>query len=86
MAEHTKTLIDYIIHSPEKVIQIGLIEMGLYNFELIYCSQKMLFLKLNEHYRISLSTMKNFSDEFFFETITQMKFLLIRILLRSFYL
>ena len=38
VAEHTKTLIDYIIHSLEKVVQIGLIEMELYNLELIYCS------------------------------------------------
>ena len=65
-AEHTKTLIDYIIHSPEKMIQIDLIEIGLSNLELI-----LSFLKLNEHYRISLSSMKNFSDELFFQTITQ---------------
>ena len=39
--EHTKTVIDNILtKSPEKVIQSGVIEMGLYNHEFIYCTRK----------------------------------------------
>ena len=39
---------DYILTNfPEKVIQSGVIKMGLSDYELIYCLRKILFLKLN---------------------------------------
>ena len=48
--EHTKKLIDETLtDSPEKVIQSGVIEMGLPDHELIYCSRKASLLNLNEH-------------------------------------
>ena len=48
--KHTKTLIDHILtNSPEKVIQSGVIEMGLSDHELVYSSRKTSLLKLNEH-------------------------------------
>ena len=54
--KHTKSRIDHIFMcSPEKVIQIGVNEMGLTDHELIYCSRKTPLLKLNEHYEISIS-------------------------------
>ena len=63
--EHIKTFIDHILtNSPEKVIQSGVIEMGLSDHKLVYCSRKTSLLKLNEHYEISFMSMK-----------TQMKFL-----------
>ena len=48
--KHAKTLIDHILTNyPEKIIQSGVIEMGLSDHELIYCSRKTSLLKLNEH-------------------------------------
>ena len=48
--ECTKTLIDQITtNSSEKVIQSSVIEMGLSNHEVIYCTKKASLLKLNEH-------------------------------------
>ena len=42
--EHTKTLIDHILtNSSENVIQSGVIEMGLSDHELVYCSKKRHF-------------------------------------------
>ena len=39
--KHTNTPIDHILpNSPEKVIQSGVIEMGLSDHGLIYCSRK----------------------------------------------
>ena len=40
--EHTKTLIHHILtNCPEKVIQNGVIEIGLSDPELVYCSRKV---------------------------------------------
>ena len=39
--EHTKTVIDNILTKcPEKMIQSGVTEMGLYDHEFIYCTRK----------------------------------------------
>ena len=56
------------------VIQSGVIEMGLPDHELIYCSRKMSLLKLNEHYEISINSMKNYSDDILVEKLRQIKF------------
>ena len=73
--ERTKTLIDHILsNSPEKVIQRGVIEMGLPEFELLYCSRKMSFLKLNKYNELSVKTMKNYSDEIFVEQLRSITF------------
>ena len=68
--EHTKTPIVHIPwNSPEKFIQSCVIEMGLSDQELMYCSRKTSFLKLNEHYKISFRSMKNYSDEIFVDKL-----------------
>ena len=51
--EHIKTLTAHIItNSPEKIIQSGVIEIGLSDFEFSYCLRKTSLLKLNGHYEI----------------------------------
>ena len=73
--EHTKTLIDHILtNSPEKIIQSGVIEMGLSDHEPIYCSIKTPLLKLNKHYEISFRSIKNYSDETFVDKLRSIKF------------
>ena len=49
------------------MIQSGVIEMGLFDHELIYCTRKTSLLKLNEHFEISIRSMKNYSHEIFVE-------------------
>ena len=58
-----KTLLEHILtNSPGKVIQGGVAEIELSDHELIYCSRKTSLLKLNEHYKILLRSMKNCLD------------------------
>ena len=73
--EHTKTLTDHILtNSPEKVIQSGVIEMGLSDHQLTYRSRKTSHLKLNEHYEISFRSIKSYSDEIFADKLKSIKF------------
>ena len=73
--EDTKTLIDHILtNSTEKFIKSGVIKMGLSDHELVYCSRKSSFLKLNEYYEISFRSMKNYSDEIFVDKLRSIKF------------
>ena len=73
--EYTKTIMDHILtNSPEKIIQSGVIEMGLPDHELMYCSRKRSLLKLNEHYEISFRSMKNFPDETFVDKLRSIRF------------
>ena len=59
--ERTKTLKDHIsTDSAEKMIQSGVIAMGLSDHRLIYCIRKMSLLKLNEHCEISIRSNEKF--------------------------
>ena len=59
----TQQLNTYRPHSNElsrKVPPSDVIEIGLPDYELIYCSRKTSLLKLNEHYEISFRSFKKF--------------------------
>ena len=43
--------------------------MELYDYELVWCTRKILFLKLNEHDKISVRSMKNYLHEIFVEQL-----------------
>ena len=43
------------------------------DYELIYCSSKTTFSKLNEQYEISLRSVKNYSDEICLEQLRSIK-------------
>ena len=44
----------------KKSLLSGVIEMGLFDHELVYCSSKTSLLKLNEHNENSFKSMKNY--------------------------
>ena len=74
--DRSKTPIDHILtNSAEKVIQSGVIEMVLSDHGLIYCTRKTSLLKLNEHCKISIRSMKKYSNEIFVEQLTGKQFL-----------
>ena len=73
--EVAKILIDHIlINSLEKVTQSGFIEMRLSDHKPIYCSRKMSLLKVNQHLKNSLRSMKNSSNEILVENLKPTKF------------
>ena len=70
----SKGLIDHILTNfPEKVIQIGVVEVRLSNLVLFTVNEISLF-KSNEHHEISLTSMKNYLDEIFVEKLRSIEF------------
>ena len=58
------------------MIQSGVIEMVLLlsDHDLICCSRKALLLKLNQHCKISIRPMTNYSDKIFVEQLRTTKY------------
>ena len=72
ITENTATLIDDILtNSPRKIIQSGMIEMSLYDHELIYCTRKTTKLKCNKNNELNIRTMKNYTAENFIEVLNK---------------
>ena len=70
----TKTLLHCVlINSPEKVIQSGVTETGLFDHELIHCRGKTSLLKLDEPCETSMRSIKNYSHEIFVKQLRPIK-------------
>ena len=60
------SLIDHILtNSPEKVTMNGIIELGLSDHDLIYCTRKTSNIKVNKHNEIFIRSMKKYSVDIF---------------------
>ena len=60
--------------TPHKIIQSGVIEMGLSDHELIYCKWKATKLKSNKYNELNIRTMKNYTAENFIELLNKIDF------------
>ena len=62
----TSTLLDHILtNSSEKVSQKGVIDAGISDHQLIYCTRKIKRTKHNMHNQIQVRSLKNYSAEIF---------------------
>ena len=63
----TATLIDHVLtNSSQKVSQCGVIELGISDHDLVYCTRKTPSLKPNKHSDISVWSMKNYTEKIFY--------------------
>ena len=70
VTETTATLIDHILtNSSQKIIQSGVIELGLSDHELIYCTRKSSLSKSNKHNEVVFRLMKNYTIQNFLEIL-----------------
>ena len=60
----TATFTDHILtNCSQKVSQCGVIELGISDHDLVYCTRKTPLLKPNKHNNISVRSMENYSKE-----------------------
>ena len=68
--DQAATLIDHILtNSPDKVCQSGVIDLGLSNYDLIYCTRKSSLPKFHKHNEISVRSLKRYSAKKFLEDV-----------------
>ena len=68
VTDQTVTFIDHILtNSPDKVSQSGVIDLGLSDHDLIYCTRKTSLPKSHKHIEIFVRSMKRYSAEKFWK-------------------
>ena len=66
---------DHVLtNSSQKVSQCGVIEFGISDQDLVYCTRKTPSLKPNKHNDISVRLMKNYTKENFLELLRKTDF------------
>ena len=71
----TSSLIDHILTTfPERVSQQGIIDVGLSDHQLIYCTRKFSRTKLGTHKQITFRLLKNYTAEAYKETLGKVCF------------
>ena len=69
------TIIDHILASyPERVTQQGIIDVGLSDHQLVFCTRKIYWIKRGTHRQIKFHSFKHYSADLFKETLTSMNF------------
>ena len=75
VTDQTATLIDHILtNSSDKVSQSGVIDLGLSNHDLIYCTRKTSMLISHKHNEIFVRSLKRYSAEKFLEILREIVF------------
>ena len=71
----TSTLLDHILtNSSEKVSQKGVIDVGISDHQLIYCTRKIKRIKHNMHNKIQVRSLKKYSAEIFTNVLKTVQF------------
>ena len=71
----TSTLLDHIpTNSSEKVTQKGVIDVGISDHQLIYCTRKIKRIKHNMHNQIQVRSLKKYSAEIFTNVLKTVQF------------
>ena len=71
----SSTIIDHILASyPDRVSQKGIIDIGISDHQLIFCTRKTLKTKTASHKQISFRSLKNYSAVTYEETLKKVKF------------
>ena len=71
----TSSLLDHILtNAGWKISQKGVIDVGLSDHQLIYCTRKILRTKFNMHNQIRVRSLKNYTPELFREELTKINF------------
>ena len=75
ITEKSETLLDHIIsNSAQKVSQYGVLNLGLSDHHMIYCTRKSTKAKSFDHKHIKIRSMKNYNKDLFLKKLKLIKF------------
>ena len=71
----SSTIIDHILASfPNRVLQQGVIDVGLSGHQIIYCTRKISRIKTGTHKEIRYRSLKNYSADIYEEALGRVDF------------
>ena len=72
---NSSSLLDHILtNSTEKVSQSGILDLGLSDHQLIYCTRKTTRAKYNKHKYIKVRSLKNYTKDLYLEALKKIEF------------
>ena len=75
ITEKTSSLLDHILtNAHEKISQSGVVNVGLSDHQMIYCTRKIWKQKFKNHKDITIRSLKNYSQEIFINSLTELKY------------
>ncbi len=75
ITENTSTLLDHILtNSTEKISQFGVLDIGLSDHQIIFCTRKTKKMKTNTKTFIKIRSLKNYTKEIFLEKLSKINF------------
>ena len=75
ITENTSTLLDHVLtNSHDKVSQSGVINVGISDHQLTYCTRKISRTKSNEHKYITIRSLKNYTKDIFIAALNSINF------------
>ena len=76
ITENSATLLDHILtNSKDRLSQYGIINTGLSDHQLIYCTRKIIREKFYEHRDLKIRSLKNYSQEIYIQALKDVNFL-----------
>ena len=71
----SSSILDHVLASfPDRVSQSGVIQIGISNHQLIYCTRKTARIKSYCHKQITFRSLKNYSPEIYEEDLRRLRF------------
>ena len=72
---NSSSILDHILtNSTDRVSQSGVIDTGLSDHQLIYCTRKIARTKFNSHKNITIRSLKNYSQDVYLEELNKINF------------
>ena len=75
ITDNSSSLLDHVLtNSPDRISQTGVVDTGLSDHQLIYCTRKVNRTKLNTHKYIRTRSLKNYSQGSYLEKLNEINF------------
>ena len=75
ITENTSTLLDHVLtNSHDKVSQSGVVDVGISDHQLTYCTRKISRTKSNEHKYITIRSLKHYTKDIFITALNSINF------------
>ena len=73
--DRSSSLVDHILtNSFSKISQQGVLDLGLSDHQLIYCTRKTTRTKIHEYTYVKIRTLKNYTKQLFLDNLSQVNF------------